>query len=422
MHRWPPIGLLAMMALGWAVGHGSTPVDAWFSRTARGIVGPDPRWLLTFSSGWLLIAVAAICLVLTLCRRQWRLSVAVVVCPVVAVVITEGLKRLFERSNGSYLVYPSGHTTLLVAVLGMMVVVAAAERQRVLAAIATGVSLLGALGLVVCGYHYLTDTIGAALLATALVCLAAQLAGAPWPGSSSRLLGAALVVVGVTGRAVTGVGAASPDPGPGPSPDVPPVGTEAAAAGFVDVRSVVPNAIIDLRYATPNNFVGTPLYPPDARCLVHESLASGLAAAADMLRRGGRTLVFWDCYRPHDVQVKLFEAVLNPNWVARPGSFARSHEAGRSVDVTIAGPVTQCPATQWAGEACLVEMGTDFDDFSPRGLAFATEGISEPAAANRAVLRNAMSAGGLAAYSGEWWHFDGPGAGVERPILDVPVT
>jgi len=37
-------------------------------------------------------------------------------------------------------------------------------------------------------------------------------------------------------------------------------------------------------------------------------------------------------------------------------------------------------------------------------------------------LRNAMAAGGLTVYSGEWWHFDGPGAGVDRPILDVPVN
>ncbi|HET9876238.1 MAG TPA: M15 family metallopeptidase [Mycobacterium sp.] len=203
----------------------------------------------------------------------------------------------------------------------------------------------------------------------------------------------------------------SASPSPDPFPGVPPVSAQARAAGFVDVRSAAPNAIIDLRYATPNNFVGAPLYPPDARCLVHESLAPGLASAAEALRRQQRTLVFWDCYRPHDVQVRMFEAVPDPNWVARPGPFARSHEAGRSVDVTIADP---------AGR--LVDMGTDFDDFSPRGLAFATRGISESAAANRAVLRNAMSVGGLAVYSGEWWHFDGSGAGVERPILDVPVN
>jgi D-alanyl-D-alanine dipeptidase len=66
-------------------------------------------------------------------------------------------------------------------------------------------------------------------------------------------------------------------------------------------------------------------------------------------------------------------------------------------------------------------MGTDFDDFSPHALAFATDGVSTEAQANRARLREAMNAGGLAVYSGEWWHFDGPGAGVDRPILNVPV-
>lgn len=207
-------------------------------------------------------------------------------------------------------------------------------------------------------------------------------------------------------------GSAAPGavPAAGADPAVPPVGAAAAAAGFVDVHSVIPDAIVDLRYATANNFVGTALYPADARCLVHEALAPGLATAAEQLHRVSRRLIFWDCYRPHQVQVRMFQAVPDPNWVARPGDFARSHTAGRSVDVTIAGP---------SGHP--VEMGTDFDDFSPRAAALATDGISAAAVANRAVLRDAMSAGGLAAYSGEWWHFDGPGAGVQRPILDVPV-
>jgi D-alanyl-D-alanine dipeptidase len=175
----------------------------------------------------------------------------------------------------------------------------------------------------------------------------------------------------------------------------------AAEAGLVDVRTVVPNAVIDLRYATVDNFVGQQLYPPGARCLVHESMASGLAVAAAALRPDA--LVFWDCYRPHEVQVRMFEAVPNPNWVARPGASARSHEAGRSVDVTITG----------------ADMGTGFDDFSPHSLAYATAGVSAAAQANRARLRNAMAAGGLTVYPGEWWHFDGPGAGDPRPFLDV---
>jgi D-alanyl-D-alanine dipeptidase len=197
--------------------------------------------------------------------------------------------------------------------------------------------------------------------------------------------------------------------------DVPPLSPEARAAGFVDVRSVVPNAVLDLRYATPNNFTHTQLYPADARCLVDESMAPGLASADKALAATGDFLVFWDCYRPHDVQVKMFNIVPNPAWVAKPGNFAKSHESGRSVDVTLGNMTEQCPH-------CLVDMGTDFDDFSARATAFATAGVSVAQQANRRRLRDAMSAGGLSVYSGEWWHFDGTGAGVQRPILDVPVN
>jgi len=214
-----------------------------------------------------------------------------------------------------------------------------------------------------------------------------------------------LVMAAVVGAIVSATMAnAAPDAG------VPPVSAAARAAGFVDVRSVVPDAIVDLRYATANNFVGVQLYPADARCLVHESLAPGLATAAAALRAQGSTLVFWDCYRPHEVQVRMFAAVPDPAWVAKPGPYSRSHETGRSVDVTL------------AQGGRLVDMGTGFDDFSPRATAYATEGVSALAQANRARLRTAMAAGGLTVYSGEWWHFDGPGAGVERAILDVPVN
>ena len=214
-----------------------------------------------------------------------------------------------------------------------------------------------------------------------------------------------LVMAAVIGAIVSATMAnAAPDAG------VPPVSAAARAAGFVDVRSVVPDAIVDLRYATANNFAGVQLYPADARCLVHESLAPGLATAAAALRAQGFTVVFWDCYRPHEVQVRMFAAVPDPAWVAKPGPYSRSHETGRSVDVTL------------ADGGRLVDMGTGFDDVSPRATAYATEGVSALAQANRARLRNAMAAGGLTVYSGEWWHFDGPGAGVERPILDVPVN
>jgi D-alanyl-D-alanine dipeptidase len=202
------------------------------------------------------------------------------------------------------------------------------------------------------------------------------------------------------------------------------VSPRARAAGLLDIRTIVPNAILDLRYATPDNFVGVRLYPKDARCLVHRSMAHGLITAARRLRHEGYDLVFWDCYRPHKVQMRMFKIVPDPNWVARPGPYATSHESGRSVDVTLARAATggTCAAAGRVHGHCLLAMGTGFDDFTARAHAFATDGVSARAQRNRALLRHAMAAGGLAVYSGEWWHFDGPGADVERPILHAPLT
>jgi D-alanyl-D-alanine dipeptidase len=106
----------------------------------------------------------------------------------------------------------------------------------------------------------------------------------------------------------------------------------------------------------------------------------------------------------------MYEAVSDPGWVSRPGPYARSHEAGLSVDVTL------------ARDGALVDMGTGFDEFTPRANAYATEGVSDAAQANRARLREAMAAGGLTVYKGEWWHFDAPGAYSNHPILDAPVN
>lgn len=206
------------------------------------------------------------------------------------------------------------------------------------------------------------------------------------------------------------VGVAVSSAWPASAQPVPPVSDAARAAGLIDVRTVVPDAVIDLRYATADNFVGEQMYPANARCLVDESMAAGLATAADILRSGGDVLVFWDCYRPHDVQVRMYEAVSEPGWVARPGPYARSHEAGLSVDVTL------------ARDGAPVDMGTGFDEFVPSANAYATEGVSAAAQANRTRLREAMAAGGFTVYKGEWWHFDAPGAYAQHPILDAPVN
>lgn len=210
---------------------------------------------------------------------------------------------------------------------------------------------------------------------------------------------------------------------PANATSVPPLSDAARAAHLRDIRSVVPDAVVDLRYATPHNFVGVRLYPTDARCLVHRSMAPGLRIAAQRLRQRGLVLVFWDCYRPHHVQVRMYRHTPDPAWVAKPGPYATSHEAARSVDVTLAKAnlAARCPRRLRDHGHCRLRMGTGFDNFTPRAHAYATDGVSRLAQHNRAVLRRAMAAGGLTVYSGEWWHFDGPGAFVPRPYLGVPL-
>jgi zinc D-Ala-D-Ala dipeptidase len=263
----------------------------------------------------------------------------------------------------------------------------------------------------------------------ALAAIAGCSAGSAPPGSGRALsTSSALPPATSPSSASASTSAAAPSRAPQTTArtiaPIPPVSARARAAGLIDIRAIVPDAIVDLRYATSDNFVGVRLYPIDARCLVHRSMADGLRTAAARLRHDGDVLVFWDCYRPHAVQVHMFEIVPDPDWVARPGPYATSHEAGRSVDVTLARWSTSadCPARRRVQGHCRLMMGTGFDDFTPRAYAFATDGVSAQAQANRARLRTAMNAGGITVYSGEWWHFDGPGSGVPRPHLNAAVN
>jgi hypothetical protein len=109
-------------------------------------------------------------LLVVMYRRHWRVAAAVAVTPVVAVVAARLFKRVFGRESDGVLAYPSGHTALAVAVLGMVVLAAGAAAWAI--AIALAWSVLAALGQAFT-YHYFTDTVGAVLLTTALLCLAA---------------------------------------------------------------------------------------------------------------------------------------------------------------------------------------------------------------------------------------------------------
>jgi len=178
---------------------------------------------------------------------------------------------------------------------------------------------------------------------------------------------------------------------------------------LVEAVSIVPDAVLDLRYATSRNLAGRPLYPPGARCLLLRPVAGRLARAAARLRPRGLRLRLFDCYRPIAVQRELWRLVPQPGLVADPRR-GSNHNRAAAVDVGLAGP---------GGEP--VELPTDFDDLGPRARAGATEGVTPAARRHRDLLRAAMEAEGFRVIRQEWWHFDAPEAR-GAPVLDVPLA
>jgi hypothetical protein len=166
---WPGVAVVAMFVLAWAVGKGSTPLDDWFHEFRR----TPARELLVFTDPWLLTFVLCVVFAVALSRRRWRLAVVVIASPLVGITAARLLKQLFGRENDGALAYPSGHTTAVVVVTGMIVLVAGAATWAVV--VATVVSALAMIGQGVT-YHYFTDTVGAGLLGSAVVCTAALVA------------------------------------------------------------------------------------------------------------------------------------------------------------------------------------------------------------------------------------------------------
>ncbi len=102
------------------------------------------------------------------------------------------------------------------------------------------------------------------------------------------------------------------------------IGADAAevAAGsdseFVDIKSVDPTILVELRYATPNNFTRRPLYRADMPAMVRLSVARRLAVAQKFLEKRGYGLKIWDAYRPKAAQDTTLEGNRQPRLCGRP--------------------------------------------------------------------------------------------------------
>ena len=169
---WPAVGLPLMVVLGLAVGDRSTGVDDWFNRNGWA-THPVLGRLLFFTEPLLLQLLLVAAVGLALYRRRWRLAAVAALTPLAGVVAVRVLKRMFGREREGALAYPSGHVTVMMTVLGVVVLVWGARRWLLLAAaVFAGLGTAGQ----ALTYHYFTDTIGAVLLGSSLVVLAATAA------------------------------------------------------------------------------------------------------------------------------------------------------------------------------------------------------------------------------------------------------
>jgi D-alanyl-D-alanine dipeptidase len=178
-------------------------------------------------------------------------------------------------------------------------------------------------------------------------------------------------------------------------------------AGSPEFRhlSTVAGIAVDLRYATPNNFVGRDLYGPFDCAWLHRDAAAALEKVVAWLaeRRPGCTPLVLDALRPQRVQQQLWDSLEGTGlqmYLANPirGSI---HSYGMALDITI---------LDEAGAE--LDMGTGFDDLTELShpaleAGFLAAGqLTAQQVANRQLLREAMFQAGFVGISTEWWHFD----------------
>ena len=164
----------------------------------------------------------------------------------------------------------------------------------------------------------------------------------------------------------------------------------AESSVLIEIAAAEYGVEIDLKYATADNFTGKPVYARAAAYL-HSDAAERLRRAVALAVPLGLTLRIFDAFRPSEAQWKLWEHTPDPMFLADPRK-GSPHSRGVAVDLTL------------VERGRPLEMGTGFDDFTPRSW-HGDVTISPEAQRNRLLLLGLMSAAGWDFYSREWWHY-----------------
>ena len=178
-------------------------------------------------------------------------------------------------------------------------------------------------------------------------------------------------------------------------------------AGLVDIQSIIPELLIDVRYSSTNNFMEEDVYGNLNRIYLQPSVAEDLLKCQNKLQEldSSLTLLVFDGVRPRSVQQIMWDVLDMPTWektkfVSNPAN-GSVHNYGAAVDLTIA-----------KKDGTPLDMGAGYDEIDkiayPRyEQVYLDSGlISQKNIDNREMLRSVMRAGGFWGIQTEWWHFN----------------
>ena len=163
---------------------------------------------------------------------------------------------------------------------------------------------------------------------------------------------------------------------------------------LVDVRKVIPDIDIDLRYATADNVTGHSIYPSHMPCLLRKETAKKLLQAQAILCAQGYGLRIWDAYRPPEAQEALHKSGGSTGMFLSPNAGWSRHCGGIAIDLTLVD-----------AQGREQRMPTGFDqDFTHASKNY--RGGDPVVKQNLQVLQAAMKQAGFTQLESEWWHFD----------------
>jgi D-alanyl-D-alanine dipeptidase len=161
---------------------------------------------------------------------------------------------------------------------------------------------------------------------------------------------------------------------------------------FVNLKLYSTEFVYEMKYATTDNFLKAKVYDCPECFLRLKTVKALMNANEDCIRKGYRIKIF-DCYRPLDIQKRMWQIVPNPTYVADPAK-GSIHNRGGAVDITLVDT-----------NGVELEMGTPFDFFGPEA-AHDYQNLSDKVKQNRLLLKQIMAKNNFSSIESEWWHYN----------------